>query len=188
MKAGTFGEHPPGEDALDLAGQPGLVDLDEGGGMRRLGGRGRVAHPGRHLERAELDGVIDRNLEMRNAPGNLVEGGEYGDRVLDRVGQDWRRHADGRCQACNNQGKSGVGLAPRRIVNASHHSAHLLNGAVLASLRALLVSGMTLEILVPHFPSSCLSSEWLVHDLGIGVAAIFRPFILKLRARQRSAA
>jgi len=86
VKAGALGEHPPGEDALDLARELGLVDLDKRGGMRRLGRRRRIAHPGRNLERAELDGLIHRNLEMGDAPRHLVEGGEHGNRVLDRVG------------------------------------------------------------------------------------------------------
>jgi hypothetical protein len=30
MKAGTLGKHPAGENALHLAGQLHLVDLDEG--------------------------------------------------------------------------------------------------------------------------------------------------------------
>jgi len=30
VKPGTFGKHPAGEDALNLAGELHLVDLDEG--------------------------------------------------------------------------------------------------------------------------------------------------------------
>jgi hypothetical protein len=37
VKARALGEHPAGKDPLDLARQLGLVDLDERGGMRRLG-------------------------------------------------------------------------------------------------------------------------------------------------------
>jgi hypothetical protein len=156
VKAGTFGEHPPGEDALDLARELGLVDLDEGGGVRRLGRRRRIANPRRYLERAELDGLIDRNLEMGDAPGHLVERSEHGDRVLDRVGKDRGRQDNRRCQASGNQGKRGAGLKPRRIVNASHHSAHLPNGGVLASSRC--APGFEHDfrkILVPYFRPSC---------------------------------
>ena len=39
VQAGARGEHPAGEDALDLALQRDLVDLDEGVGVRRLGRR-----------------------------------------------------------------------------------------------------------------------------------------------------
>jgi hypothetical protein len=86
VKAGAFGKHPAGEDPLHFAGQLLLVDFDKGGRMRRLGRRAGVADPRRHLERAELDRMVDRNFEMRDAPGHLVEGGEDGNRVLDDIG------------------------------------------------------------------------------------------------------
>ena len=59
VQAGARGEHPAGEDALDLALQRDLVDLDEGVGIRRLGRRARVADARRHLQRAELHGLVD---------------------------------------------------------------------------------------------------------------------------------
>ena len=69
VKAGAFGEHPAGEDTLHLAGELHLVNLDEGCGVRLLGRRTGVAHPRRHFEGAELDGLVDGNLEMaRCAP------------------------------------------------------------------------------------------------------------------------
>jgi len=37
VKAWALGEHPAGKDPLDLARQFGLIDLDEGGGVWRLG-------------------------------------------------------------------------------------------------------------------------------------------------------
>ena len=83
VKAGALGEHPAGEDALHLAGQLHLVDLDEGCGVRRLGRRTRVADPRRHFERAELDRLVHGNLEMGDAARHLVERGEHRDRVLD---------------------------------------------------------------------------------------------------------
>jgi hypothetical protein len=86
VKAGTLGEHPPREDALHIAGQRHFVDLDEGGGVGRLGRRSGVADSRRDLERAEFHGLIQGNLEMRDAPGHLVEGREHGDRVLDDLG------------------------------------------------------------------------------------------------------
>jgi hypothetical protein len=86
VKAGAFGEHPAGEDTLHLAGELHLVNLDEGCGVGLLGRRTGVAHPRRHFEGAELDGVVDGNLEMGNAARDLVEGGEYRDRVPDDVG------------------------------------------------------------------------------------------------------
>jgi hypothetical protein len=84
VKAGAFGEHPAGKDTLHLARELHLVDLDEGGGIRGLGRRSRVADPRRHFQRAERDGLVHGNLEMRDAARHLVERGEYCDRVLER--------------------------------------------------------------------------------------------------------
>jgi hypothetical protein len=96
VKPRAIGEHPAGEDPLDIAVQLDLVHLDEGGGMRRLGRRAGVAHPRRHLEGAELHGLVYRDFEMRDAPRHLVEGGEDGDRILDLVGARRRcaEHSD----------------------------------------------------------------------------------------------
>ena len=63
VQARTCGEHPAGEDALDLALQRHLVDFDEGIGVGRLGRRPRVADARRHLQRAELHRLIDRDIE-----------------------------------------------------------------------------------------------------------------------------
>jgi len=70
--------------------------------MRRLGRRTRVADPRRDLERAELDRFVDRNFEMGNAPGDLVEGGEHGDRILDDVGLG-DVHREARCEREDRQ-------------------------------------------------------------------------------------
>jgi hypothetical protein len=86
VKAWAVGEHPAGKDALDLSGELDLVDLDEGCGVRRLGGRAGIADPRRHFERAELHRLIDRNFQMRDAPRHLVESGKHGDLVLDDFG------------------------------------------------------------------------------------------------------
>jgi hypothetical protein len=87
VKAGAFGEHPAGEDALHLARELHLVDLDEGRGIRGFGRRPRVADPRRHLQRAERDGLVHGNLEMGDAARHLVERGEHRDRVLDGFGR-----------------------------------------------------------------------------------------------------
>jgi len=86
VKPRAFGKHPTGENPLHLSGELDLVHLDKGGGMRRLGGRARVADPRRHLERAELDRLVNGDLKMRDTSGHLVERCEDSDRVLDRVG------------------------------------------------------------------------------------------------------
>src|SRR6185295_7292981 len=65
------------EDALDLVLQRDLVDLEERVGVRRLGRRARVAGPRRHLQRAELNGLADRDIERDDPAGDLVEAGEH---------------------------------------------------------------------------------------------------------------
>jgi len=86
VKAGAIGEHPAGKDALDLSGELDLIHLDEGIGVRPLGGGPRIAHPRRHFQRAELHRLVDRNFEVRDAPRYLVEGGKHGDLVLNGFG------------------------------------------------------------------------------------------------------
>jgi hypothetical protein len=86
VKAGAIGEHPAGEDALDLSGELDLVNLDERVGVWRLGWRPGVANPRRHFQGAELHRLIDRNFQMRDAPRYLVESGKHGDLVLDGFG------------------------------------------------------------------------------------------------------
>ena len=86
MKAGAFGEHPAGEDAMDLARERGLVDLDKRYGAGLFGWRAGIADPRRHFERAELDRLVHRDLKMVDAPRDLVESGEHGDRVVDDLG------------------------------------------------------------------------------------------------------
>ena len=96
VKAGAFGEHPAGEDALHLAGELDLVDLDKRRGVRLLRRRARVADPRRHFEGAKLDRVVDGNLETGDAPRDLIEGGEDRDRVPDDLGAGRaRREAEG---------------------------------------------------------------------------------------------
>src|SRR5262249_4264127 len=92
MEAGTGREHPASEDALDLGLQRDLVDLDEGVGVLRLGGRARVARARRHLQRAELHGFVDRHVERGDAACDLVEAREHRGRVDDLLRR--RRYAD----------------------------------------------------------------------------------------------
>ena len=73
VQARAGGKHPAGEDALDLALQRHFVDLDKGVGVRRFGRRAGVARTWRHLQRAELHGLADRDVEIDDAAGNLVE-------------------------------------------------------------------------------------------------------------------
>ena len=90
VQAGAGGEHPAGEDALDLALQRDLVDFDEGVGVRRLGRRPRIADARRHLQRAELHRLVDGDVERDDAAGDLVETGEH----RGRIGDALRRRLD----------------------------------------------------------------------------------------------
>jgi len=129
VKAGALGKHPASEDPLHLARQLDLVDLDEGRGVRRIGRRARVAHPRRHLKSAELDGLIYRDLQVRDASRHLVEGGEHGDRVLDRFGgREACRGPAGHRESHQQEGKSGADRAARLRLISLHHAAHLMNG------------------------------------------------------------
>jgi len=94
VKAGALGEHPAGKDALHVAGELDLIDFDEGGGIRRLRRRSRMAGARRHPEGAKLHRLVHRNFEMRDAPRDLVEGREYSDRILDDFGVGRRREQE----------------------------------------------------------------------------------------------
>src|SRR4029079_1598617 len=59
VEAWAIREHPPRKDAFFLIIEEDLVDLDEGGGLGRLGGGARVARTRRDLEGTELCGLIE---------------------------------------------------------------------------------------------------------------------------------
>ena len=111
MKPGALGEHPAGEDAVLLAGELDLVHLDERGGVRRFRGRAGIADPRRDLQGAELDRLIDGNLQMRDPTRHLIESGEDGDLVLDRLGLG---QSAGHSQR-HGQHKAGHGKLPKRL-------------------------------------------------------------------------
>jgi hypothetical protein len=83
----AFGKHPAGEDALNFSVQLHLINLNKRRCVRRLGRRPGIADARGDFERAELHGLADRNFEMRDAAGDLIERRKHGDRVLDLVGQ-----------------------------------------------------------------------------------------------------
>jgi hypothetical protein len=105
VKAGALGEHPAGENALHLAIELDLVDLDEGGGVWRLGRRPTIADARRHFQRAERHGLIDRNFEMRDAAGHFVERGEHGDRILDLV-REGKPRRQGSCHGEDDESEA----------------------------------------------------------------------------------
>ena len=126
MKSRAFREHPAGENPLHLARKLNLIHFYERRGVRRFGRRARVANPGRHLERSELDGLVHGDLEVRDASRHLVEGSENRDRILDRVGVDNGRvqcHSRGYCkeEAAHSDETVGGPLTP------FGHAAYFLN-------------------------------------------------------------
>ena len=90
VQAGTGRKHPAGEDTLDFALQRHFVDFDKGVGVRRLGRRPRITHARRHLQRTELHGLVDGDVERDDAAGDLVEAGEH----RGRIGNALRRRLD----------------------------------------------------------------------------------------------
>jgi len=114
-------EHPAGEDALDLALQGDLVDLHECVRIRRLGRRARIAGARGHLQGAELHGLADRDVEIDDAAGDLVETGEQragiGDLLRRRLGDGLvarRRSISRRRRAARRRGAL-AGRQARRI-------------------------------------------------------------------------
>src|SRR5215207_6869815 len=85
VQAGARREHPARENAAVLVLEGDFIDLDEHGRVRALGLRAGVADARRQLQRPELHRLVDRDLERDDPPGDLVETGEHGRRVLDLV-------------------------------------------------------------------------------------------------------
>ena len=113
VQARARGIHPAREDALvGLAGRD-LIHLDEGVGLRRLGGRPGEAGPGGHLQRAELHRLAHPGLEGDDAAGDLVEPCEDRRAVADLVGL---RHRPG----CRERGHGHPD--PRQPRQAAHAS------------------------------------------------------------------
>jgi acetyl-CoA carboxylase biotin carboxylase subunit len=108
VQAGAGSEHPAGENLLVLVVRADFVDLHEGGGLRVLVFRARIADARSELERAELHGFIDRRLEGDDPPGDLVETGENSGRVLDLVGERGRGQRENR-EAASAESKTGAG-------------------------------------------------------------------------------
>jgi hypothetical protein len=150
VKAGALSEHPPGKDTLDLAVQLDLVHLHERSGVWRLHGRTRIADPRRHFQRAELHRLIDRYFKMRDAPCHLVEGGEYGDRILDLVCARIRS-AEHRNGGEETEQKSEANAAQSRF-RLLHYASHFLNRHH------------------AYRPGAPLASKGLDHESGMGVA------------------
>ncbi len=73
VKAGARRVHPAREDAPRRLVGAVVVDLHEGRGFRRLGGRRRVAIARADGQRRELRRLADRNQQGRGAAGDLVE-------------------------------------------------------------------------------------------------------------------
>ncbi len=128
VKAGTLGEHPAGEEALLLARQLHLVNLDEGYGVRLLGRWPRVANARRHLQRAELDRVVHGDFEVLDAARHLVERGEHGDLVLDLGVGGGRCGREREAQRGHRQNEALSGTGYRERLGFVHTIAHRLIG------------------------------------------------------------
>src|SRR5262249_30232958 len=89
IEARAVGEHPAGEDPLLFAVEQGFVDLDERGGLWRLGGRPRIAHARGDPQGTEGGGLIERHLEPRNLGRDLIERGKDGDGIVNALGGRW---------------------------------------------------------------------------------------------------
>ncbi len=119
IEPGALCEHPAGEDPLLLALEHHLVDLDEGGRLRLLGGRPRVAGPRRDLEGAERRRLVQRHFQARDLGGHLVEGREHGDGVVDALrhgrGREQRQPGDGQRQAPRETRRFKMQQSPGRF-------------------------------------------------------------------------
>ncbi len=119
VEPGARGKHPAAEDALGLALQRDLIDLDEAVGIGRFGRRTRVADPRRNLQGAELHSFVDSDVERDDAAGDLVEAGEYRGGVEDFLGGKRRDHFVARLR----RGSAGLrGAARRRLALARRHA------------------------------------------------------------------
>lgn len=139
MKPRAFGEHPTRENPLLFARKLDFVHLDKSGGVRRFGGRARIAHARRDFQRTKLDRLIDRHFKMGDAARHLVEGGEHGNWILDRCGvhKPTRQDDKAACQDHRGQSPLSCGCSISQNFLPWHHSAHLVVSAE-ASSTALL--------------------------------------------------
>ncbi len=117
VQAGAVGEHPAGKDPLLLLLVVDLVDLGEGVGVRRIGRRARIADARRHLQRAELHRLVQRDLEGDDAAGDLVEPVEHRDRIGDLVGVSRRGE---KAERANERRRRGAPQRGRRAAERDH--------------------------------------------------------------------
>ena len=74
VKAGAFGKHPAGKNALLLTVQKHLVDFDEARCFGLFGRRPGIARARDQLQRSERDRVAEVALQARDACRDLIEG------------------------------------------------------------------------------------------------------------------
>src|SRR5665213_1509083 len=109
VESGARGVHPAGEDALDLAIEADLVDLDERVRLRRQRRRTVVADAGRHLQRTELHRLVYVDIERGYAPGDLVEAVKNGDGIGDAAGLGRNGRTRGSRRLVGGRGRRGGG-------------------------------------------------------------------------------
>ena len=123
VQPGAVGEHPAGKDPLDRFLLVDLVDLGEDVGLRLIGRRARIANAGRDLQRAELNRLVERDLERDDSAGDLVEAVEHRGRIGDLVGVSRGSEAGERERAGEGGGpaRDGAEFAARK---RDHGPAH----------------------------------------------------------------
>lgn len=139
VKPRALGKHPTRENPLFFACKLDLVHLHESGGVRRFGGRARIAHARRDFQRTKLDRLIDGDFKMGDAARHLVEGGEHGNWILDRCGVRKLTRQGDKATRKDHRGQSPLscGCSISQNFLPWHHSAHLVVSAD-ASSTALL--------------------------------------------------
>jgi hypothetical protein len=86
MQAGACRKHPARKNALHLRLRVDFIDFDKACCLRRFCRRTRVANARRDLDRAKLNGLIHRDIECDDAPGDFIKSGKDSCRVLDLIG------------------------------------------------------------------------------------------------------
>ena len=143
IEAGALGEHPAGEDAADLAIERDLVDLHERISLRFLRLRAGIADTRRHLQGAELYRLVDVDIESDDAPSDLVEAGELGDRIADPLGcRGWCRRngclAGGhRNPASGPDGRNGRQCDPRGSTQNAHERLPVVCARMIRTTKAI---------------------------------------------------
>jgi hypothetical protein len=103
VKARAVGESPAGENSLCRPIQQEFIDLDEGRGLRRLGGRVRVARPRRDPQRAEGHSLPHPDFKRRDPARDLVQGRKHRNRIGNHRARGKGRPGKNDGEQCGNR-------------------------------------------------------------------------------------